>query len=135
MPTCSPYPDLDIPALTLPQLVLRHAPRLADKPALIDGPSGRSLTYGQLADGVRRVSAGLAQRGFKRGDVFAIFSPNLPEYAIALYGAQAAGGTVTTVNTLATAEDLAMQLVDAGATYLVTVPQFLGTVRAVEDLA
>ena len=57
----SPYPDVEIPDLPLASFVLRHAERLATKPALIDGPSGRALTYGELADGVRRVASGLAQ--------------------------------------------------------------------------
>ena len=46
----SPYPDVEIPELPLTAVALRHAERLADKPALIDGPSGRALTYGQLAE-------------------------------------------------------------------------------------
>src|SRR5881394_1858281 len=60
-------PAVTIPEITVTEYVLRHAARLADKPALIDGPSGRALTYGQLADGIRRVATGLAQHGFRRG--------------------------------------------------------------------
>src|SRR5688572_9523060 len=63
----SPYPEVEIPDLPLTPFVLRHAERLATKPALIDGPSGRTLTYGELADGVRRVASGLARRDFRRG--------------------------------------------------------------------
>ena len=33
----SPYPDVAIPDVPLTPFVLRHAERLADKPALIDG--------------------------------------------------------------------------------------------------
>src|SRR4029453_2940423 len=47
---------------------------------MLAGPSGRPIPYGEPAAGVRRVAAGLAARGFGKGDVFAIFSPNLPEY-------------------------------------------------------
>ncbi len=52
-----------------------------EKPALIDGLSGRTLTYGQLAGAIRLVAASLVQRGFGKGDVFAIYSPNLPKSA------------------------------------------------------
>ena len=121
----SPYPDLAIPAVTLPQLVLQQAARLPDKPALIDAPSGRILTYRQLADGVRRVAAALHARGLRPGDVLAIFSPNLPEYALALYGAQLAGATVTTSNPLTTTPELATQLGDARAVFLLTTPPLL----------
>ena len=106
----------------LPDFLLEHARDLGDKPALVDGPTGRTLTYRQLADGVERVAAGLAARGFGRGDVLALFSPNLPEYALAVYGAMAAGGAVTTANPLLTPHELAFQLADAGASVLVTVP-------------
>ena len=80
----SPYPDVAIPDVPLTPFVLRHAERLANKPALIDGASGRTLTYGQLADGVRRVAVGLARRGFRKGDVFATVCPNVPEFAARL---------------------------------------------------
>src|SRR5262245_10359870 len=79
----SPYPDVALPGTPLTPFVLRHATRLAAKPALIDGPSGRTLTYGQLADGIERTAAGLAEHGFRKGDVFAIVAPNMPEYVVA----------------------------------------------------
>ena len=121
----SPHPDIQIPDVSLHELVLADAGRHADAPALVDGPSGRTLTYGQLAGGVRRVAAGLAARGFAKGDVFAIHSPNVPEYALAFYGVSAAGGVNTTISPLYTVDELAFQLRDAGARFLLTVPPFL----------
>jgi acyl-CoA synthetase (AMP-forming)/AMP-acid ligase II len=121
----SPFPDIVIPEVSLTSLVLQQATRLAGKPALIDGPTGRTITYAELATRVRRLAIGLARREFGKGDVLAIYSPNVPEYAIAVHGAIAAGGTVTTVNPLATAHELATQLNDAGAVYLVTAPALL----------
>ncbi|MGH2819050.1 MAG: 4-coumarate--CoA ligase family protein [Actinomycetota bacterium] len=126
----SPYPDVSIPEVTLPSFVLEGAVERGDKPALVDGPSGRTITYVQLAGGVTRVAAGLSERGFSKGDVFAIFSPNLPEYALAFLGVAALGGTNTTINPLYTAEELAFQLNDAGARFMLTVPPFLD--RALE---
>jgi acyl-CoA synthetase (AMP-forming)/AMP-acid ligase II len=121
----SPHPEVTVPDVALHEFVLADAMRRAGEPALIDGPSGRTLTYGELAVGVRRVAAGLAARGFGKGDVFAIYSPNLPEYALAFYGVSAAGGVSTTVNPLYTVDELAFQLEDAGARFLLTVPPFL----------
>ena len=43
---------------------------------LIDGRSGRTLTIGQVAGGARRVAASLARRGFRKRDVFAVYSPS-----------------------------------------------------------
>ncbi len=97
----------------------------ATSPPSIDGPTGRTLTYRQLVDGARRAAAGLARRGFGKGDVLAIYCPNLPEYAIVFLGVAMAGGVNTTVNPLYTADELANQLRDSGARFLVTVPPFL----------
>jgi acyl-CoA synthetase (AMP-forming)/AMP-acid ligase II len=126
--------DSDSPAVTIPDIavseyVLRHAVRLADKPALIEGPTGRALTYGELADGIRRAAAGLARRGFQRGDVLAIYSPNVPEYAVVFNAVASLGGSSTTINPLYTADELAKQLMDSGARLLVTVPAFLDKAR------
>ena len=121
----SPYPDVDIPNVTLQDFLFERAVKYTDKAALIDGPTGRTVTYGQLVGAVRRTAAGLAARGFGKGDVFAIYSPNVPEYAIAFFGVATAGGINTTVNPLYTADELKRQLVGARAKFLVTVPQFL----------
>src|SRR5207247_8805362 len=83
---------------------------------------GRTLTYQGWADGVLRVATGLAARGFRKGDVFAIYSPNVPEYAIAFHAVSLLGGTNTTISPLYTVTELSAQLKDSGARRLVTVP-------------
>lgn len=129
----SPIPDVEIPEVHLSTFVLRYAADLADKPALVDGPTGRTLTFGQLADGVARVAGGLASRGFGPGDVLAILAPNMPEYALAFHGVATAGGTVTTINPTYTPEEIQHQLADAGARYLVTISMFLDSARAASE--
>ncbi len=119
------YPDISIPEVSLPEFVLHRARELGDKPALIDGPSGRTLTYGQLAGAVSRLAVSLTERGFKKGDTFAIYSPNVPEYAIAFLGVASLGGINTTINPLYTARELANQLNDSRAKFLLTVPPFM----------
>lgn len=121
----SPYAEIAIPEVSLTQLILESARRYGDKPALIDGLSGRALTYSELVEKIERVAASLHKRGFGKGDCLAIFSPNVPEYAIAFHAAAHLGGVVTTINPLYTAEEVAHQLEDAGAKYLVTIPQLL----------
>jgi acyl-CoA synthetase (AMP-forming)/AMP-acid ligase II len=121
----SPYPEVTIPDLSLPAFVFADAARHAAKPALIDGPSGRAITYRELVGRARLVAGGLAARGFQPGEVFATYCPNLPEYAVAFYGVLLAGGTNTTINPLYTVEELAAQLTDAGASHLLTIPPFL----------
>ncbi len=132
----SAVPDITIPALPLHAYLLEHADEWPDKPALVDGPTGRTLTYGQLRGAIGRVAAGLSTRGFGKGDVFAIYSPNLPEYAAAFFGVATAGGVTTTINPLYTARELTAQLKDSGARYLLTIPPFLETAKtAIEGTA
>ena len=97
-----PYPEVSIPNTALTPFVLHRAKELANKPALIDGPTGRTLTYAQLADSISIVAHNLSQRGFKKGDVFGILSPNCPEYAIAFHAIATLGGIVTKINPLYT---------------------------------
>ena len=121
----SPFPDVEIPVVPVHDYLFEHADRWPDKPALIDGPTNRTLTYAQLQGAVRSTAAGLAARGFGKGDVFAIYSPNIPEYAVAFFGVATAGGVSTTINPLYTVPELKAQLSDAGAKFLVTIPAFL----------
>ncbi|HXN77190.1 MAG TPA: 4-coumarate--CoA ligase family protein [Candidatus Dormibacteraeota bacterium] len=122
----SPHPDVVIPDTSLTELVLGKAGSLGDKIAIVEAGSGRSYTYTQIAGGVRRLAAGLHARGFRKGDVLAIMSPNLPEYPIAFHGVATAGGVNTTLNPTYTADEIAFQLNDSKARLLITVPPLVG---------
>ena len=129
-------PAVEIPDTSLVPFVLQRASDLGDQPALIDGPSARQLTYAELADGVKRAASALRRRGFQKGDVFAIFSPNLIEYPIAFLAVASLGGVVTTVNGLYTPHELADQLRNSGARFLLTVPAFMDRANeALKDAA
>jgi acyl-CoA synthetase (AMP-forming)/AMP-acid ligase II len=125
----SPLPDVDPPNQTLTDCVLGGVAARADKRAIVDGPSGRALTYGALAAATRKAAKGLSLRGFGKGDVFAFYCPNVPEYAVAFHGVARLGGINTTVNPLYTPDELRRQLNDAGARLILTVPPFLDSVR------
>ena len=124
----SPLPDVEIPDVALTELVL--AAGADSDAALIDGTTGRVWTYAELRGAIAAFAGGLAARGFEPGDVLAVMAPNIPEYAILFHGTLMAGGTVTTVNPLYGAEELAYQLNDAGAKLLVTIEMFMDTARA-----
>ena len=115
----SPLPAIEIPEISLPNLVLRKTEQLGSKPALIDGSSGNAISYSELGIKAKRLASGLSKRGFKPGEVLGIFSPNCPEYGIIFHGVILAGGTNTTVNPLYTTEELSKQLNDCQARFLV----------------
>ncbi|HEV2811904.1 MAG TPA: 4-coumarate--CoA ligase family protein [Solirubrobacteraceae bacterium] len=129
MPIASPYPEVSIPETALTPFVLQRAQELGDKPALIDGPSGRTLTYAQLEGAIKSFAGGLTARGFEKGDTLAILLPNVPEYAVAWHGTAWAGGTVTTVNPVYNAEEIGHQLKDARAKFLVVFAQALDNAK------
>jgi thioester reductase-like protein len=121
----SAEPNISIPEQPLTEIVLQRVTEFADKPAMIDGLTGRMITYRELADSIGRVAAGFAARGLSKGDVVAIYSPNCLEYPIAFQAIASLGGVVSTANPSYTASELAYQLNDAGAKYLLTVPELL----------
>jgi acyl-CoA synthetase (AMP-forming)/AMP-acid ligase II len=121
----SPLPDVEIPDVPLTQYVMARAAERGDKPALIDGPTGRTITYAALDAGIRSLAGGLVARGFAKGETLALMSPNIPEYAVIFHGVAMAGGTITTINPTYTEAEVHKQLLDAHATILVTIPMFL----------
>lgn len=130
----SPLPEVEIPDVTITEYVLREATRVPDRPALIDGPSGRTYTYGQLSGAIYAFAGGLQARGLGPGSTIALMSPNIPEFAIVFHGAAVAGVAVSTVNPTYTAEEVAFQLKDSRSTLLITIAMFAETaVTAAKD--
>ncbi len=125
----SPLPDVEIPDVPLTPFVLHRARELGDKPALIDGPTGRTITYSGLADMIAGLAGGLVASGWQTGQVMGVLAPNIPEYAVVFHGVAMAGGAVTTINPTYTAKEVHHQLLDAGATALITIEMFLETAR------
>lgn len=130
-----PFPEVSIPEVSITTFVSQKWDERPNKPAFIEGLTGRRVTYGELSDAIKRTAASLSQRGFSKGDVLAILSPNLPEYAVAFHAVALLGGIVTTVNPLYTETEIAHQLKDSGARLLVTMPHCLNKARAAAEHA
>ena len=119
-------PNVNIPDVSITDYVLRHAERLGDKPALIDAPTGRTLTYRQLAESVRRRGGGAQPAGIQEGrQRLRHLQPQPARVRRAWLFVALLGGINTTANPLYTADELAKQLVDSRARFLITVPPFL----------
>jgi acyl-CoA synthetase (AMP-forming)/AMP-acid ligase II len=121
----SPYPDVTVPEQSLTSFVLAGADERGDKPALVDGLTGRTLSYRELVRDVRRVGCGLRLRGVRKGDVLAMCCPNSPDFAVAYYAALSVGAVVTTISPMATPADVAGQLEHSRARWLITMPELL----------
>lgn len=113
---------VEIPEISLSDFVLSKFSEYGDDIAMVDGASNKSYTYSELGTSVKNFASALAKRGFKKGDVLALYLPNVPEYPILFFGIIALGGVATTLNPTFTETEIAYQLKDSGAKYIVTVP-------------
>jgi acyl-CoA synthetase (AMP-forming)/AMP-acid ligase II len=131
----SVYEPIETPEGTLHESIAATARAMGDRVALIDGPSGATTTYAELASRIDRAAAGLAARGLRPGDVLALWAPNSPGWAIAALGAMAAGATVSGVSPVAVERELAAQLMDSEALIVVAPPDRLELARKVARTA
>ena len=111
----NPNSDVVLPKTDLTSVVLEHVDELGDKIALIDGTTGRKVSYKNLEDQINHLAAGLNRIGFKKGDVCAVFCPNTPEYATIFLAVAKVGGINTTVNSLYPKNDLIHQFNDSNS--------------------
>ena len=89
-------------------ILRRTARRLPHKAAILC--EERRLDYSEFDALASRFANALLARGFRKGDVVGVMSPNYPEYAVAFYGAARAGMVVANISIRATAIDVAQIL-------------------------
>jgi acyl-CoA synthetase (AMP-forming)/AMP-acid ligase II len=125
----SKLPAIDIPDTSITEFTMRQVDVVPDRPALIDGATGRVVTFRELKDSIHSLAGRLAAHGFEPGDTLGLVAPNGPEYAIIFHAVAVAGGTITTVNPAYGAEEIRFQLQDAGASLLITLGALMGIVE------
>lgn len=118
----SPHAPVEIPHVSIYELLFGSlSEEDAARTALIQGETGREVSYGDLKRNVDRFAGALAARGLGIGDAVALMAPNVPEFVVAFHGILRSGATATTINSMYTAEDVTKQINASGATMLVTV--------------
>lgn len=112
--TLSPIPDLTVPdeplTAALDRAVADHGDRIA-----VDF-LGATTTYRTLADEVVKGAAALVALGVQPGDRVAIALPNCTQHLAAFYAVLRIGAVVVEHNPTYSADELAHQLADSGAT-------------------
>ncbi len=122
----SPYPDVEVPNLGIYDYLFGAlAEEDLDRIAVVDGASGAETTYRALRGQIDALAGAVAAQGLGVNGVAAILCPNVPAFAAVFHGLLRAGATVTTINSLYTADEIAIQLTDAGAGWLFTVSALL----------
>src|SRR3954452_22580681 len=104
----------------------------ADKVAIRTKGDDVSITWGEYADRVRRIAAGLASLGLERGQTIGILLNNRPEFHLADTAAMHLGATPYSVYNTYTAEQIEYLVSDAGNAIIVTEEAYLDTALAVQ---
>jgi len=132
----STYPDVEIPELSIYDYLFGDLDEAAlDRVAIIDGSSGAQTTYRQLVGQIGLFAGALSARGIGVGTKVGLLCPNVPAFATVFHGILRAGATATTINSLYTADEIANQLQDAEAEWLITVsPLLTGAAEAAARL-
>jgi len=74
----------------------------------VNGITGETFCYSDLADILHHVASGLNWLGVCHGDVIACFSPNSHNYIFMLYAAMCCGAPVATINPNYTASEMSL---------------------------
>ncbi|KAI9316481.1 hypothetical protein BX666DRAFT_1951230 [Dichotomocladium elegans] len=133
----SKYPDVPVADKDIIQKIFfsEKAEQNIDRVCIVDALTGQQLTFRQLRHAMLQFGAGLQDVcKLKRGEVVALYAPNLLDYAVPLFGTLAAGCTVSPANPSYTPEELAHQLRETQAKVLITVPGNLDNALAATKL-
>ena len=110
MPFRSPFPAVSIPNVPLTDFVFAGAGRIGIGRRWWMPPPGTPSPTAQLAERVRRLAAGLAHHGIRKGDVIGIYVAQPAGYAVVFHAVARIGAVLTTINPAYTAQELAFQL-------------------------
>jgi acyl-CoA synthetase (AMP-forming)/AMP-acid ligase II len=80
---------------------------------------GRDISYAELNSMIDRIAWGLVGLGVKKGDRVAIHMENCPQFVIAYFAIQRAGGAVVAANPMFKGAELEFEMNDAGVETLI----------------
>ena len=96
--------------------------------------TGREYTYEMAHNMSKKFGSALLRMGAKKGDVLCMVVPNIPEFPIAFFGAAGVGIALTTMNPTYRPEEIARQLENSGAKYIITIGLFLQNIKQACEL-
>eukprot|EP00914_Ancora_sagittata_P033994 GHVO01068719.1.p1 GENE.GHVO01068719.1~~GHVO01068719.1.p1 ORF type:complete len:596 (+),score=43.90 GHVO01068719.1:76-1788(+) len=116
----SRYPDVQPPILPVSEFVFQNSQNYPDRPAVINGETGKTYTYAGLKEAVSKVASGLSRNGFLRGDVMMMYLFNCPEFLIMFHAVLSLKGIVSLANPLYKLEEMEPILKMSKAKYMFT---------------
>jgi long-subunit acyl-CoA synthetase (AMP-forming) len=113
--------------------IFQHtASRCPDRVALRTLDGATEITWAEYAERVRKVAAGLASLGVKKGDTVAVMLTNRPEFHVADAAAMHLGATAFSIYNTYTADQIAFLVEDAAPQVAITEKQFLDRLEDVQ---
>ncbi|KAI6701815.1 hypothetical protein NL676_010951 [Syzygium grande] len=114
---CSKHPPVDLPSDPVGDVVsyLFSRAHHDGSTALVDSPSGSSVSYSELRSLVRCMASGIRSMGVSRGDVVLLQLPNSVYHPVVFLGVLFSGGVVTTANPLSSVSETKRQISDCNA--------------------
>ena len=109
---------------TIPGLVRRAAAEFGDAPAYV--MDGRTLTFAELHEQVRRTAATYRAQGLEPGGCVVLWAPNSIDWVVAGLAVTYAGGTLVPANSRYTAHEVADIVERTSAQLVVIADGFLG---------
>ena len=116
----------DIPLLdeTIPENLARTVAAYGGRDALVSAEQGLRYTYGEFADAVEDVAAGLIALNVQVGDRVGIWSPNCAEWVLVQYATAQIGAILVTINPAYRKAELEYVLNQSGISVLVAAESF-----------
>src|SRR5262245_19092225 len=117
----------------IPSLLRSRITTAPDKVFLFSQQDGRTYTYREFGDAVRRTASLLTEKGIKKGDVVSLLMPNGPEYIVAYFACWQLGALAGPVNSLLKSQEIAYVISNSEAKALLVNSQFLPTIESIQE--
>lgn len=130
----SKLPDIYIPNhLLLHEYIFQNISEFADKPCLVNGPTGDVYSHADVHATSRKLAAGLRKLGVNQHDVVMLLLPNSPEVVLTFFAASFLGAAATSANPLFTPAEITKQAKASAAKVIITQFQYAGKVKNLQN--
>ncbi len=94
---------------------------------------GREFTFKEMDSLTRRFASALLKLGLKKGDIVALWLPNCPHFSICYFATLSLGATLTAISPLFVAREMAYQIKDSCAKFLIMIDRFFPQYNRTKD--
>ncbi|KKL59183.1 hypothetical protein LCGC14_2217900, partial [marine sediment metagenome] len=123
--------EIDIPEdISMRDIFKKYTKDYSDKTFIIY--DNKEYTYKDIQKLTIRFASVLLNLGVKKGDVIALWLSNCPQFIISYFATMIIGGTITAISPLYVAREMAYQVKDSGAKYLIMIDSYMPQYKSYE---